>query len=480
MQVFEMETFNGTLYVGNGASTGGYSVWKVSNTSTLPYGFTPVVTAGAGRGSAITSVVSMHEFENRLYVGSSGWGVFPNSELIRINPDDTWDVVVGNPRTVSGSSKAPISGLNDGYGNILNAHFWRMETHNGVLYVGTNDASWGLRNSEPWATLLAPEFGFDLFGSCDGQYWFTVTRDGFGDGRWNFGARTMVSTSGGMYLGTANHVEGTSVWLGNASPCGTEAGELLNSPSRRTASPSGSASTAAPPKPVGPPLAPPTRLLTDVRPCGTALTWDRTPGATRYRILRADYRTAGFGGALSPLLSGELSPELLKQATRAGSGDQRLWVAGQYTSIGTTTKRYFVDRTAKRGARYNYEVVAEGPGGQVSGPSNMATVPAPTTKATFGALNTAIRRLIATSDQKQSGSSARVRTKVLSLASAARASWQQAGPAASLPILAQLRNAVSAQSSPSSRAAATAAKSDVQDAIFQLERRANLDAACKG
>jgi hypothetical protein len=38
-----------------------------------PYSLTPVVTDGTGRGATMASVVSMHVFGGRLYVGSAGW-----------------------------------------------------------------------------------------------------------------------------------------------------------------------------------------------------------------------------------------------------------------------------------------------------------------------------------------------------------------------------------------------------------------------
>ncbi|HLG74015.1 MAG TPA: hypothetical protein VK009_26650, partial [Chloroflexota bacterium] len=51
LDVFEMEVFNGYLYVGAGDEQYGYSVWKTQATGVGPYLFTPVVTNGAGRGA---------------------------------------------------------------------------------------------------------------------------------------------------------------------------------------------------------------------------------------------------------------------------------------------------------------------------------------------------------------------------------------------------------------------------------------------
>jgi hypothetical protein len=156
----------------------------------------------------------MHSFQGRLYVGSNGW--YPQqllrSELIRINPDDTWELVVGNPRRTPQGRKIPLSGLADGFGNPFNLHFWRMQEHQGALYLATNDGSWGFQTM-PWLdSIIKDEYGFDVWMSKNGQEWGQITRDGFGD-KFNFGARTFASTPFGLFLGSANHVSGTEVWL---------------------------------------------------------------------------------------------------------------------------------------------------------------------------------------------------------------------------------------------------------------------------
>jgi len=214
LKAFELAVFNDFLYVGAGDATRGYSVWKTDATGTPPYRFLPVVTDGAGRERQVVSVVSMHPFQGRLYVGSNGW--YPQqilrSELIRINPDDTWELVVGRRRQTSQGEKIPISGLMDGFGNPFNVHFWRMQEHEEALYLGTNDASWGLDMLPRLDRLIRAEYGFDLWMSVNGKDWGQITANGFGD-KFNFGARTFASTPFGLFLGSANHVSGTEVWL---------------------------------------------------------------------------------------------------------------------------------------------------------------------------------------------------------------------------------------------------------------------------
>jgi hypothetical protein len=54
--------------------------------------------------------------------------------------------------------------------------------------------------------------------------------------------------------------------------------------------------------------------------------------------------------------------------------------------LGTTTRPYFLDRTAQPGMRYDYRVVAETGSGATSGPSNLQQVPDPRPPATFAQL----------------------------------------------------------------------------------------------
>jgi hypothetical protein len=216
MQVYEMAAYNGELYVGLGDFLFGYSVWKTTATGNPPYKFTPVVNFGAGRGPVMVSVVSMHVFNNALYVGASGWSLDAQSEMIRINTDDSWNVIVGKARRdpISGVNKAPLSGLTDGFGNPWNGHIWRMETFNGSLYAGTNDGSWWYRDKPLLPPQYIPGFGFDLFSSPDGVTWSPVTQNGFGTGS-NYGCRTMAGTPVGLFVGSTNECLGTEVFLYN-------------------------------------------------------------------------------------------------------------------------------------------------------------------------------------------------------------------------------------------------------------------------
>lgn len=220
MAVFELATFRRRLYAGTGDFDAGYGVWRMGARS--PQRWEPVLTGGAGRGQKITSVVSMAGYRGRLYVGASGWGgaVLPASELIRLAPDGSWDLVVGNPRRdAAGTLKAPVSGLPDGFGNVFNNHFWRMHAFRGALLLGTNDWSWSLAGVPALGDQLREELGFDLYGTCDGSDWWLATRDAFGRGGEDFGVRTMASSRAGLFIGTTNHVRGATIYRTRTAPC---------------------------------------------------------------------------------------------------------------------------------------------------------------------------------------------------------------------------------------------------------------------
>jgi len=218
MTVSAIEPYNGYLYVGTRYVANGYSVYKTDAAGPPPYTFTPVVVNGGYLPNPNSEILDMHEFDGRLYVGGNGLksgSVGPGNaaELIRINPDDTWQVVVGNVRETPEGWRFPISGLAAGFGSNLNAHIWRLEVHNGSLYVGTFDTSTTFKNDPTVEPVLRDLMGFDLYRSSDGVHFTPITTIGFGD-RFNFGVRTMESTPYGLVVGTANYYYGLQVWLG--------------------------------------------------------------------------------------------------------------------------------------------------------------------------------------------------------------------------------------------------------------------------
>jgi hypothetical protein len=171
--------------------------------------------------------LSMCVFNNALYIGSGiqGGGIDKANkigpapaELVRLNPDMSWDLLVGDPRDTPKGAIAPLSGRRAGFDNFFNGYFWRMCVHDGWLYMGTFEwSAWlGYVHHSRWpgafAELLAyvtPQkvfentSGFDLYRSNDGDNWVPVTTNGMGN-PYNMGLRTLESTPHGLFLGTAN------------------------------------------------------------------------------------------------------------------------------------------------------------------------------------------------------------------------------------------------------------------------------------
>lgn len=224
--VFEMVGFGDHLYVGT-FNLAGYEIWRSDLTGELPYRWERVIEKGAYRGPENQIACSMIPFKGGLYIGGGiqGGGVDTQnrigpaaSELIRINLDMSWDLIVGSPRQTPDGYKEPLSGWSDGFDNWFAGYFWRMGVYDGWLYLGTYDWSTTLpfARRDPWPQMTCdllnamPEnFVEDYMGGCgvyrsfDGDNWMEVTSDGFGN-PYNLGVRNIIPSPHGLFLATAN------------------------------------------------------------------------------------------------------------------------------------------------------------------------------------------------------------------------------------------------------------------------------------
>ena len=248
--IFEMVVFNGWLYAGTFNPIRGFQLWKTDAGGSPPFSWIQVLVDGAHRGSLNEGAVSMCVFQDALYIGTGiqngghdlTYDVGPAAaEVVRVYPDDSWELVVGAARHTPDGYRAPLSELGPGFDNFFNGYVWRMEAHAGRLYAGTCDWSTvlpfavGVRSqpAQPqtaqlpagpgsgahdprlvrildgllrWLepdNLVKFEGGFDLWSTGDGVTWLPVTTTGFGN-PYNYGLRTMASTPHGLFLGTAN------------------------------------------------------------------------------------------------------------------------------------------------------------------------------------------------------------------------------------------------------------------------------------
>lgn len=230
---FNIAVFNGYLYVGTGNPETGFQIWRTKAEGKAPFFWEPVMKNGAFRYNLNEATVSMVVFKDALYIGSGipGLGydkthnVGPGAaELIRINRDGSWDIVVGTRRFTPFGLKLPLSGMAPGFNDLDNTVFWSMAVHEDSLYVGTN-------NICAWRVVLRGgmrmEGGAQLWATNNGEDWQPVTLDGFGN-PFATGFRSMLSTPFGFFVGTSNHGELEKVWYrqvgerGNPRAGGTE------------------------------------------------------------------------------------------------------------------------------------------------------------------------------------------------------------------------------------------------------------------
>ncbi len=224
--VFVLAVFGNRLYAGT-FNNHGFEIWCSDCEGKPPFAWTKVIDRGAGRGSENQVAATMRVFKGNLYVGTAiqnGGNDLSNkigpagSEILRIHPDHSWDLVVGQTRSDREHSRSPISGLPAGFGNVFNGYIWSMQEHDGWLYVGTMNSTIWVRflnadaYSEPVRKILDQvgpenivehEAGCTLWRSADGENWLPVTKTGF-DNPYNLGVRNMVSTVHGLFVAVAN------------------------------------------------------------------------------------------------------------------------------------------------------------------------------------------------------------------------------------------------------------------------------------
>ncbi len=220
--IFGMTVYHGNLYAGTGNPARGFQIWKTAAEGKPPYEWQPVLVDGAYRYNLNEVAIAMVEFKDALYIGSGipGLGydktydVGPAAaELIRLNSDGSWDLIVGSPRFTPDGFKVPLSAMGPGFDDPENTVFWSMGVHNGSLYVGTN-------NVRPWK--IAMRGGEEMHGGSqfwatnDGEKWQPISMDGFGN-HYAIGIRTMMSTPHGFFIGTSNHQEIEKLWHRRAS-----------------------------------------------------------------------------------------------------------------------------------------------------------------------------------------------------------------------------------------------------------------------
>lgn len=244
--IYDMCVAGDWLYAGTMNIRHGCQLWKTRAEGKPPFHWIKVFDRGADRGILNQGVVCLTAFGEDVYLGTGiqngGFDRVNNvgpdaAEVIRVHPDDSWDLVAGTPRMTRQGLKIPTSGLTAGFGNPFAGYVWRMCQHQGAIYVGTYDGSSMFRFAEIDAQarrifdpatmehFMRYRGGCELWRSTDGNHWVPITKNGFGNPN-NWGIRTLLSTPTGLFVGTANPfgpriaVQGLADWRYEDNPQG--------------------------------------------------------------------------------------------------------------------------------------------------------------------------------------------------------------------------------------------------------------------
>ena len=295
LPTWDLKVFNNLLYATTGFTPAenpagtGYGVYYTNGTGTAPYSWTPVVINGGYQSNPTylsPNGLALFVFRNELYVSTDR-----PTELIRVRPDNSWDLIVGAARTLPANAigcpncvKTPLSGMGNGFDNGMTGHFWRMGSQTGAsadqnstgqnLFLGTWDWSDAIQQFGSLSSLDAlytHQYGTDVYRSEDGVHFTAVTQSGFGDPN-NEGTRTFETTPFGLILGTAREKYGAEVFL------------------------RAQASTT--------PLAAPRRLRAESSATAgetVNLAWDPPPNAVMFNVYRATVPSTGLtvGGTIN-------------------------------------------------------------------------------------------------------------------------------------------------------------------------------------
>jgi len=385
--IWTLSTYNDYLYIitGSGVNpdSNGYGVYKTDASGDPPLNFTPIVTDGAGLPEQFRSpnALSMGVFQGKLYVGSNR-----PTELIRIDPDDNWELVTGEPRFTEDGLKAPLSGFGTGFGNFFNGHFWRMGAFQDNLYLTTWDWSVALKILPTVESMLPliGEFGFDLYRTPDGVHWTPLTKMGLGQAI-RYGGRSLEVTKQGIFVGSAKPHGGGEVWLHRGHKPGKGHGhddhdDKDDKGKGHDRDPDGS----------------PQNLESVNAPGGNVLlSWEPVPVAARYLVFRATVRPAlsyfppdleikipgtDITLTIQDIIDGKLDPICELQTPTEGlcnlllSLRDNLGLPGGFEQIGSTMDAYFTE-TPPTDFQSIYFVVAENSLGEKSRASNIAGGP---------------------------------------------------------------------------------------------------------
>lgn len=193
------------LYAGTAAPTRGFQLWRLDGAAAE---WRRVLTDGAERHTLNPRVTALAAAGEAVYIGAGvrGYGYdneYPigpaAAELIRLEADGAWDLIVGQVRFTPDGLKTPLSGQALGFGDRYNGWVSALAVLDGTLYVG-------LYNWEPYDWIMAGEparmqGGFELWTGGAGRPWEQRIKAGNGVPTATRLA-AICAAPGGLYLGT--------------------------------------------------------------------------------------------------------------------------------------------------------------------------------------------------------------------------------------------------------------------------------------
>ena len=134
--------FGPYLYAGTTNSERGFGLWRTKATGEPPFTWEQVLAAGAGRHTLNERVSAMAVFDSALYLAAgaspeaaeASCGGPLGAEIIRLEANNSWELIVGTPRFSPDGLKVPMSVMGPGFDNPDNTLVSALAAHDGCLY----------------------------------------------------------------------------------------------------------------------------------------------------------------------------------------------------------------------------------------------------------------------------------------------------------------------------------------------------------
>jgi len=148
----------------------GFQLWVSQPGNITPYTWRQVIAQGAYRYSQNQRVMAMVAFQGDVYLLAgprqpTEAGAFASPELLRVYPDDSWDVIIGNPRFTPLGLKLPLGAMGPGFEQRFNRAAGGLLVHDNTLYALLYAVSPAAKGAE----IPAPTV--ELWGSTDAETW---------------------------------------------------------------------------------------------------------------------------------------------------------------------------------------------------------------------------------------------------------------------------------------------------------------------